>query len=161
MFSNRKKIKLQGKTKSHKDALIRSQIIELIRAKRIKTTPSKAKATKAVFDRLVTKAKKVEKKSNNYVKSFFNNNARAIDRLYSVIDEHLHDRNSGYTRIIKTLPRKGDNAEQAYIMLVNYEVGEKASKIQEVLQEQREKKNKKKNKKSSTKTKKVESKKSN
>ena len=143
MYSNRKKIKLQGKTKSHKDSLIRSQIIELIRSKRIKTTPTKARATKSIFDRLVTKAKKVQKEQNTYVKSFFNNSEIAINRLYSIIQEHLMDRDSGYTRIVKTESRAGDNGEQSYVMLVNYEVGPKKSKIKEVLEKQEAKKDKK------------------
>jgi len=50
----------------------------------------------------------------------------------------LQDRNSGYTYSARSLPRKGDNAEQMYVMIVNTEEREKQTRLQKVL-EQREK----------------------
>ncbi len=134
MFTGSKKYKMQGKTKSHMNSVIKSQVIELVRSKRIKTTPSKAKILKAKFDRLVTHAKKDTQSSKNQVQSFFGTNTRAKDRFYEVVKAELGDRNSGYTRVFKTLPRRGDNAEQSYIMLSNYEAVEKKSKIQKLLE---------------------------
>lgn len=136
MFSNRKKLKIQGKTSAHRKALMKSLVIELIRAKKIKTTPIKAKALKSTFDQLVTKAKKDSDHSRRQVVSFFGNNERAVERLYQVIGENLSDRTSGYTRVIHTLPRKGDNAKQVYVMLVNTEAQEQKSKIKQVLEKQ-------------------------
>lgn len=136
MFSNRKKFKIQGYTKSHKKSLMTSQVIELIRNERIKTTPTKAKALKKEFDKLVTTQKKGTPSSVRTVKAFFNNNERSISRLNEIVDKYLNDRNSGYTRVIKTLPRKGDNAEQVYVMLVNAEFKEKESKLKEILEKQ-------------------------
>ncbi|MCA9380877.1 50S ribosomal protein L17, partial [Candidatus Dojkabacteria bacterium] len=133
MYSNRKKFKIQGKTASHRKALVRSQVIELIRNGRIKTTPKKAKVLKKEFDKLVTTFKKDTRKSNQTVMSFFAENKRAFDRLGQVVADKLSDRNSGYTRVIKTLPRKGDNAEQSFVMLVNTEVKEKKTKLQKML----------------------------
>ncbi|BCX13492.1 MAG: hypothetical protein KatS3mg085_024 [Candidatus Dojkabacteria bacterium] len=143
MNTNRKKIKLAGKKKSHREALIRSQVIELVRAGRIKTTPSKAKALKRVFDRLVTEGKKNTLASERRVRAFFGNNERSVVRFFDVVKEKLSDRNSGYTRVIKTLPRAGDNADQVYVMLVNTEVQEKKSKISKVLEKQSKKNEKK------------------
>lgn len=133
MYTNRKKVKMQGKDKAHTKQVIKSQVTELIRAKRIKTTPSKAKIVKSAFDRLVTHAKKG---NEVYVKSFFANNEKAVARLNAIIKEHLSDRTSGYTRIVKTLPRKGDGAEQAFIMLVNTEVSTGKSALSKALQKQ-------------------------
>ncbi|MCA9386807.1 50S ribosomal protein L17 [Candidatus Dojkabacteria bacterium] len=138
MYSNRKKFKIQGKTASHKKALVRSLVIELIRNGRIKTTPKKAKVLKKEFDKLVTTFKKDTRKSNQIVMSFFAENKRAFDRLGQVVSDKLSDRNSGYTRVIKTLPRKGDNAEQAYVMLVNTEIKEKKSRLKKMLEERDE-----------------------
>lgn len=140
MFTSRKKLKLQGKDTAHRKSLIKSQITELIRNGRIKTTPKKAKAVKASFDRLVTLHKRETASSTQKVKSFFGNNTRAVERLEEVVEEKLMDRNSGYTRIIKTLNRPGDNAEQAYLMLVNTEVRPKVSKTQKLLNKRQEKK---------------------
>lgn len=147
MYSSRKKQNLPGKTASHRDALITSQVVELIRGDRIKTTPKKAKVLKSRFDRLVTEAKKGTIASRRNVKKFFGNNDRAVDRLYQVIDAKLNDRNSGYTRVVKTIPRSGDNAPQAYVILVNAEIKEKKSRLQKML-ENDEKKSTKKNAKS-------------
>jgi large subunit ribosomal protein L17 len=136
MNTGRKKIKISGKKKSHRKALIKSQVIELIRAQRIKTTPARAKALKRVFDRLVTEAKKDTMASERRVMAFFGNNKRATSRLYSIIKDKLSDRNSGYTRVIKTVPRPGDNAEQVYVMLVNADIQESKSRIAKVIEKQ-------------------------
>jgi large subunit ribosomal protein L17 len=130
-----KKYRIQGTTSSHKHAMIKSLIIELIRAERIKTTPTKAKIVKSKFDRLVTHAKKDTQGSKGVLKSFFNSDERAISRLYSIAGK-LNDRNSGYTRLIKTLPRRGDNAQQVYVSIINTEVKEKTSKLQKTLARQ-------------------------
>lgn len=133
MYSNRKKHKMAGKTSSHRDLIIRSQVIELIRAEKIKTTPNKAKILKSVFDKLVTKAKQDSISSKNALNSFFASNDRAITRFNAIVSEKLNDRNSGYTRLIKTLPRKGDGAEQVYVMLVNSEAKEKKSRLKSII----------------------------
>lgn len=143
MYNNKGKGKLQGKTHTHRRALIKSQVTELIRNQKIKTTPSKAKVLKSEFDKLVTKAKKDTPHSKNQVISFFGNNERAVERLYSIVESKLGDRNSGYTRVIKTLPRKGDGAAQCYVMLVNAEAPEKKSRIAGVLERQEKKKEEK------------------
>ncbi len=146
MFSGRKKYKIQGYTRSHKKALVKSQVIELLRAGRIKTTPPKARLLKREFDRIVTAYKKGTTSSHQKVRSLLGENVRAFERLGDVIDEKLSDRNSGYTRLIKTLPRKGDNAEQVYVILVNTEYSEKKSKLREALEKREIKKKLSKNK---------------
>lgn len=133
MFSNRKKHKMAGKTSAHRDMVVRSQVIELIRAEKIKTTPVKAKILKSVFDRLVTHAKSETGGGKNKISSFFASNDRAIKRFYDVVEDKLQDRNSGYTRVIRTLPRKGDGAAQVYIMLVNSEAKEKKSRLKSLI----------------------------
>jgi large subunit ribosomal protein L17 len=138
-----KKYRMQGKTKSHKDALIRSLVLDLVIAEKIKTTPTKAKIIKSQFDRLVTHAKKSTNSSKKVVQSFFNSNDRAIDRFYKIVSEKCQDRISGYTRLIKTLPRKGDNAEQAYLMLVNYTEKESRSDVEKLLDQRKAKEEKK------------------
>lgn len=133
---------MQGKTPSHVTSVTRSLVMELLRNQQIKTTPAKAKVVNSKFDRLVTLAKKGEA-SKPLVQSFFASNEKAMTKFYKVVETQLQDRNSGYTRVIKTLPRKGDNAAQVYIMLVNAEVKEKKSEVQKLL-EKREKEESKK-----------------
>ncbi len=131
-----KKYRMQGKTHAHAKSIIKSLVIELIRAEKIKTTPAKAKILKSKFDRLVTLAKRGNT-GKKEVESFFASNERAIERFYKVVETRLQDRNSGYTRTVHTLPRKGDNAEQMYIMLVNAEEKEKKSEVQKLLEKRK------------------------
>jgi large subunit ribosomal protein L17 len=131
-----KRYRIQGKTADHRNSIIRSLVIELVRAEKIKTTPNKAGILKSKFDRLVTLAKKGDS-GKVMIDSFFASNDRIIQRFYKVIDTKLQDRNSGYTRVIHTLPRKGDNAEQVYIMLVNAGEKEKKSEVQKLLEKRK------------------------
>lgn len=133
MFKRIKRHKLNAKDDSHRRSLIRGMIFELARTGKLKTTPAKAKILKAEFDKLVTKAKRGSELNKREVESFFNNNERITKRFFKVVDEKLSDRNSGYTRVIKTLPRKGDNAPQAYIMLVNFEETKKKSEVDKLI----------------------------
>lgn len=137
-----KKPRMQGKTPSHAASLTRSLVMELVRNQKIKTTPSKAKVLKSRFDRLVTLSKRVGAESK-LIQSFFASNSKAIAKFNKVVETQLQDRNSGYTRLVKTLPRKGDNAAQVYVMLVNAEVKEKKTEVQKLL-EKREKEESKK-----------------
>ena len=143
MYKLIKKNKLQGKTHAHRKALIKSLIIELIRAEKIKTTKPRARVIKSEFDKLVTMAKKNTDASKKNVESFFAMNERAVNRFYHVVSEKLNDRNSGYTRILHTLPRKGDNAEQVFVTLVNFAQKESKSKVQKLLEKRKEAEEKK------------------
>ena len=136
------KPRMQGKTASHVASLTRGLVMELIRNQQIKTTPTKAKVVKSKFDRLVTLSKKGDS-SKRMIQSFFASNEVAMTRFYKVVETQLQDRNSGYTRIIKTLPRKGDNAAQVYIMLVNAEAKEKKSEVQKLLEKRKKEDDKK------------------
>lgn len=141
MYTNRKKYKIQGKTSSHRDLLIRNLVVDLLKSRRVKTTPAKAKIVKSQFDRLVTYAKKDTNATRSKLDSFFASNERAIAKLYEIVkEEGIKERTSGYTRVYKTLPRRGDLASQAYILLVNYKLPEKKSKISKLLETQSTKK---------------------
>ncbi len=142
MFTNRKKIKISGVTASHKKALAKSLVVELIRNGKIKTTPKKAKLLKSSFDKLVTAYKKETEAGNRVVSSFLGGNKRAVERLGTVVKKYLNDRNSGYTHVVKTTSRPGDNSAQSYVMLVNFEGKEIKSKVKETLKKQEEKKGK-------------------
>ena len=50
----------------------------------------------------------------------------------------MQDRNSGYTYSARSLPRKGDNAQQMYVMIVNSEIKEKKSRLQKALEKREE-----------------------
>lgn len=142
MYSTNKKLKMPGKKASHRNAITRSLVMDLLRAERVKTTPTKAKIMKTQIDKLITAAKKDTGASKRTIQSFFASNEFAIEKLYKVANR-ITDRNSGYTRIIHTLPRKGDNSKQVYIMFVDFEAKEKKTKLQSLLEKKETKASKK------------------
>lgn len=131
-----KKYRLQGKTDSHRRLLTRGLVMSLLQHQQLKTTPAKAKILKSQFDRLVTSYKKQTSGGEITVTSFFGNNEKAVVKFKKVVDSQLNDRNSGYTRIVRTLPRKGDNADQVFVMLVNQKTVEEKSEVQKLLEKQ-------------------------
>lgn len=138
MYNRIKRPRMQGKTADHRDLIIRSLVMELVRNEKLKTTPNKARILKSQFDKLVTKAKKNTDHSKRLVQSFFGDNKLAVTKFYTLVDKNFNDRNSGYTYSARTLPRKGDNAEQMYVMIVNRVEKVKKTNIQKAL-EKREK----------------------
>jgi len=133
-----KKYRMSGKKSSHRDAIITSLLIELIRAEKIKTTVNKGKIIKAEFDKLVTKTKLNNEASRRIVEAYFGSKQIVVNKLYKIVEEKLQDRNSGYTYSARTLPRKGDNADQMYVMIVNSEVKEKKSRLEKALDKREE-----------------------
>lgn len=134
-----KKAKIQGKTHSHTHLYIKGMVGALVKSQKVKTTKHRAKLIGAQFDRLVTHLKKGNIK---LIEDYFNSNVLAKDKFVKVVNDQLGDRNSGYTRIIKTLNRVGDNADQVFLMLVNIEEKSKKSNVAKLL-EQRAKNEKK------------------
>ncbi len=125
---------MQGKKPSHRNAIIRSQILELIRAERLQTTPQKGKLLKQRFDRLVTEAKKGTDASKRNIENFLRNE-KAVAKLYKILPR-LEEDNSGYVLSARTLPRKGDNAPQMICMIKGHEIQERKSRLATVLDRQ-------------------------
>lgn len=132
MNTQPKKYKMPGKDRAHRDAVIRSQLLELIRNEKLQTTPTKAKILKAEFDKLITKAKKNTDASRRLVHSILRND-KAVTKLYDKILPRLEDVNSGYTHSARTLPRSGDNAAQMIVLVRGAEVKQKRSRLQAAL----------------------------
>ena len=91
----------------------------LIKHKRITTTVAKAKALKKFVEPLITKAKDDTTNSRRVVFSNLQDKY-AVTELFKEISVKIADRPGGYTRIIKTGNRLGDNAEMCFIELVDY-----------------------------------------
>jgi len=92
----------------------------LIMHKRIFTTTAKAKALKMVVEPLITKAKEDTTQNRRLV--FSNLQSKdAVTELFQVISPKVGDRPGGYTRIIKTGFRLGDNAQMCFIELVDFD----------------------------------------
>lgn len=91
----------------------------LIKHKRITTTVAKAKALKKFVEPLITRSKEDTTNSRRVVFSNLQDKY-AVTELFKEISVKIADRPGGYTRIIKTGNRLGDNAEMCFIELVDY-----------------------------------------
>jgi large subunit ribosomal protein L17 len=120
-----------GRTYGHRSAMLSNMAISLILKKRIVTTVPKAKELRKFFEPLVTKSKDNSTHSRRVVFSYLQNK-EAAKELFDVVAPKVADRPGGYLRIIKAGFRPGDNAEMAYIELVDFnEVYTSASVKQE------------------------------
>lgn len=113
------KVNALGRTKSHRDAVMKNMASSLIEHKRINTTLAKAKALRGYLEPLITKSKNNNTHSRRVVFSYLQNKS-AVDTLFSDIREKIGDRPGGYLRIIKLGGRSHDNAEMAMIEFVDY-----------------------------------------
>jgi large subunit ribosomal protein L17 len=115
-----KKINHLGRTASHRAAMLANMAVSLIKHKRITTTVEKAKALKKYVEPLLTKSKNDTTNSRRVVFSYLQDKY-AVTELFKEISVKIADRPGGYTRIIKTGHRLGDNAAMCFIELVDYD----------------------------------------
>ena len=114
-----KKINHLGRTASHRKAMLSNMASSLIQHKRITTTVAKAKALRKFVEPLLTKAKEDSTNSRRVVFSYLQDK-ESVTMLFNEVAEKIADRPGGYTRIIKTGNRLGDNADMCIIELVDY-----------------------------------------
>lgn len=117
-----KKINHLGRTTSHRRALLSNMASSLIVNKRISTTVAKAKALRKYVEPLLTKAKTDSTHSRRVVFSYLQNK-ETLKELFGGVAEKIATRPGGYTRILKTGNRLGDNADMCIIELVDYNEG--------------------------------------
>lgn len=91
----------------------------LIKHKRIFTTVAKAKALRKFVEPLITKSKEDTTHSRRVVFSNLQDKY-AVTELFKEVSQKIGDRPGGYTRILKTGNRLGDNAAMCFIELVDY-----------------------------------------
>ncbi len=108
-----------GRKKAHRDALLANMTISLIMHKRIFTTLAKAKALRQYAEPLINRAKEDSMANRRLVFSYLQNKY-AVTELFREIAQKIADRPGGYTRILKTGNRLGDNAMMCMIELVDY-----------------------------------------
>jgi len=126
-----KKVNHLGRTSSHRKAMLANMACSLIEHKRITTTVAKAKALKVYVEPIITRSKSDTTHSRRVVFSYLQNKY-AITELFLNISQKVGSRPGGYTRIIKTGARLGDNAEMCFIELVDYNTNLNFSKSQKI-----------------------------
>lgn len=105
-----------GKPADQRKALLRSLTTELIRHGRITTTKARAKAVREEADRMITLAKEGTLAARRQALGYIYDK-QLVHALFDQAQERYGSRNGGYTRILRTIRRRGDNSEMAIIEL--------------------------------------------
>lgn len=108
-----------GRTASHRKATLIALATALLKHKRIKTTLAKAKETRGIVEKLITKARKGDLHSQKQVINVIKDK-EVVKELFAEIVPKIGERPGGYTRVIKLGNRLGDAASMAIIELVDY-----------------------------------------
>lgn len=105
-----------GKPADQRKALLRALTTELIRHGRITTTKVRAKAVRSEAERIITLAKDGSLSARRQALGYVYDK-QLVHALFEQVPERYGERQGGYTRILRTVNRKGDNAEMAIIEL--------------------------------------------
>lgn len=106
-----------GLPADQRKALMRALATEVIRHGQIKTTKIRAKAVQSEVERMITLAKNGSLASRREAIGYIYDK-KLVHRLFEQAQERYGNRKGGYTRVIRTVPRRGDNAEMAILELV-------------------------------------------
>ena len=112
-----KKFNHLSRKKAHRESLLSNMTVSLIMHKRIFTTLAKAKALRVYAEPLINRAKEDSMANRRLVFSYLQSK-EAIKELFGDVATKIADRPGGYTRILKTGNRLGDNAKTCFIELV-------------------------------------------
>ena len=108
-----------GRKTAHRKAMLSNMACSLIEHKRINTTVAKAKALRQFFEPLVTRSKDDTTHSRRVAFRALGNKF-AVTELFREVGPKVSTRDGGYTRIIRTGNRLGDNAEMCMMELVDF-----------------------------------------
>jgi large subunit ribosomal protein L17 len=114
-----KKINHLGRKSAHRKAMLSNMATSLILHKRISTTLAKAKALRTYIEPLITRSKEDSTHSRRLVFSYLQSK-EAVSELFREVSQKVAERPGGYTRILKTVNRLGDNADMCIVELVDY-----------------------------------------
>ncbi len=114
---HRKHGRALSRSRSHRNALVRNQVTDLLRHEAIVTTEAKAKAIRPVAERMITLGKRGTLHARRQASAVLTDR-KVLRRLFDEVAPRFEERNGGYTRIVKLGPRRGDGAAMAHIELV-------------------------------------------
>lgn len=120
-----------GRTSSQRKAMLRDLTTDLIINERIVTTETRAKEISRTTEKMITLGKRGDLHARRQAAAYVRNEVAniseeddavivqsALQKLFSDIAPRYKERNGGYTRILKTAPRRGDAAPMVIIELV-------------------------------------------
>ena len=108
-----------GRATSHRLAMLRGMVTYLLENGRIETTVTRAKEVRALTEKMITVAKDNTLANKRNAMAFITKED-VVKKLFDEIAPMNMERKGGYTRIIKTGPRRGDAAEMCFIEIVDF-----------------------------------------
>ena len=106
-----------GRDASHRKAMLRNLVTDLLREGRITTTEMRAKEARRLAEKMITLGKRGDMHARRQALAFIFDED-VVKKLFDEIAPNYDDRQGGYTRILKLGPRRGDSAEEVYLELV-------------------------------------------
>ena len=107
-----------GRDNKHRRSLLASQVKNVIMYESIQTTETRAKETRKFVEKMITHGKNGSLVARRKALAFLHNDKKVVDKIFNDLATRYENRNGGYTRIIKTGERRGDDALMAIIELV-------------------------------------------
>ena len=106
-----------GMVSSHRNLVLRNMTTDLLKHGKITTTETRAKDVKRMADKMITLGKRGDLHARRQALAYMMDET-VVKNLFDEIAPKYAERNGGYSRIIKTMPRRGDAAPMAIIELV-------------------------------------------
>ncbi|MGL5257247.1 MAG: 50S ribosomal protein L17 [Proteocatella sp.] len=106
-----------GMVSSHRNLVLRNMTTDLLKHGKITTTETRAKEVKRMADKMITLGKRGDLHARRQALAYILDET-VVKNLFDEIAPKYAERNGGYSRIIKTMPRRGDAAPMAIIELV-------------------------------------------
>ena len=106
-----------GMVSSHRNLVLRNMTTDLLKHGKITTTETRAKEVKRMADKMITLGKRGDLHARRQALAYMMDET-VVKNLFDEIAPKYAERNGGYSRIIKTMPRRGDSAPMAIIELV-------------------------------------------
>ena len=110
-----------GRTTSHRIAMFRNMVTSLLDKERIRTTRHKAKEVRRIAEKMITLGKRGDLHARRQAAAFIREPV-VVRKLFDSLANRYAERPGGYTRILHLPPRPGDNADMAFLELVDREV---------------------------------------
>ena len=106
-----------SRSTSHRLALYRNQVTDLLKYGKIVTTEAKAKEVRSLAEKMITLGKNGDLNARRQALAFINDK-HVVKRVFSEVAPKYSDRGGGYTRMAKLGPRMGDGASMVQLELV-------------------------------------------
>ena len=107
-----------GRDNKHRRSMLANQVKDVIMNEKIVTTETRAKEVRKFVDKMITYGKNGSLVSRRQALAFLQNDTEAVKKVFDELAPRYKDRNGGYTRILKTEERRGDDALMVILELV-------------------------------------------